>query len=266
VAICEQRGRARQDQGSHGGARCCASSRPGHRPTDEALLDERRGQFTSRGRLAAPAARYGLAWLDLSAGRRLQPSWNSAASRRSKAEIERLTPRGNPWLPMGGPARAGRRVWRGPAAPAVRKRPWRFARAPLAFSITESSSRRPFGRAISNARFGPALGCADKAASPSAAAGRGLLAYVRETQKSGIAALAGPSPPKKRDARASSWDPANATQSGTRRKPRPADRNSRSPACSIQTRHRHGRSGCCAPVAASAAARSRCAPAAISRG
>ncbi len=85
VAICEQRGEPGKTKGRWS-AKWCASSRRGLLPTKPC--------WTSAGIICSPAStgangRFGLAWLDLSAGRIVSASWSSTAwphsRRRSNA-------------------------------------------------------------------------------------------------------------------------------------------------------------------------------------
>jgi DNA mismatch repair protein MutS len=134
--------------------------------TDEALLEERRDTVLASA--CGRDGRYGLAWLDLSAGR--FSVMELASLTALEAEVERLRP-AEILAPDG-------------AQPALvrsaEERPWR-ARAPWHFEIDSAT------RALTEqfrTRDLAGYGCADK---PLAIAAAGaLLAYVRETQKSAL--------------------------------------------------------------------------------
>ena len=164
VAICEQRG----DPGKSKGLMEREVVRivtPGT-VTDEALLDERRDTVLAS--VYAAKDRYGLAWLDLSAGR-----FNVMEVEGMEAletEIERLRPAeilaadGPP--PLGG-ARAAERPWRF-------RPPWHFDSDAAGRALSEQFHTRDLA----------GFGCADK---PLAVAAAGaLLAYVRETQRAAL--------------------------------------------------------------------------------
>jgi DNA mismatch repair protein MutS len=165
VAICEQRG----DPGKTKGPMDREVVRivtPGT-VTDEALLEERRDTVIAC--VCGREGRYGLAWLDLSAGRfSVMELANLAAL---EAEVERLRP-AEILAPDGGQPALARS--------SVEDRPWR-ARAPWHFEIDSAT------RALTEqfrTRDLAGYGCADK---PLAIAAAGaLLAYVRETQKSAL--------------------------------------------------------------------------------
>jgi len=163
VAICEQRGEPGKTKGPME-REVVRIVTPGT-VTDEALLDERRDNLLAS--VCGAGGRYGLAWLDLSAGRFsvMELSGLSALD----AEIERLRP-AEILAPDGAqPALAG-----------GQDRPWRL-RAPWHFD-TESSSRALTEQFQTRDLAG--FGCADK---PLAIAAAGaLLAYVRETQKAAL--------------------------------------------------------------------------------
>jgi DNA mismatch repair protein MutS len=136
--------------------------------TDEALLDERRDTLLAS--VYGVNGRFGLAWLDLSAGRFSVMELAGVAA--LEAEIERLRPAellapdgAQPVLaPSSGP----------------KERPWRL-RAPWHFD-TDSATRALTEQFRTRDLAG--FGCADK---PLAIAAAGaLLAYVRETQKSAL--------------------------------------------------------------------------------
>ena len=164
VAICEQRG----DPGKSKGPMDREVVRivtPGT-VTDEALLEERRDTVVAS--VCGRDGRYGLAWLDLSAGR--FSVMELAGLSALEAEVERLRP-AEILAPDG-------------ALPALvrsaEERPWR-PRAPWHFEIDSAT------RALTEqfrTRDLAGYGCADK---PLAIAAAGaLLAYVRETQKSAL--------------------------------------------------------------------------------
>jgi DNA mismatch repair protein MutS len=162
VAICEQRG----DPGKTKGPMEREVVRivtPGT-VTDEALLEERRDNVLAS--VCGQGGRYGLAWLDLSAGRF---SVMELANLESlEAEVERLRP-AEILAPDG-------------AQPALTReeRPWR-SRAPWHFEIDSAT------RALTEqfrTRDLAGFGCADKPVAIAAAGA--LLAYVRETQKSAL--------------------------------------------------------------------------------
>jgi len=165
VAICEQRG----DPGKGKGPMDREVVRivtPGT-VTDEALLEERRDTVLAC--VCGQGGRYGLAWLDLSAGRFSVMELASLAA--LEAEVERLRP-AEILAPDGAQpalARSSGEDW-----------PWR-ARAPWYFELDSAT------RALTEqfrTRDLAGYGCADK---PLAIAAAGaLLAYVRETQKSAL--------------------------------------------------------------------------------
>jgi DNA mismatch repair protein MutS len=164
VAICEQRG----DPGKTKGPMEREVVRivtPGT-VTDEALLEERRD--TVLGSVCPADGRFGLAWLDLSAGRFSVMELDGVDA--LEAELERLRP-AEMLAPDGAPpAAAGR----------IAERPWR-ARPPWHFD-TDSAARalaEQFGT-----RDLAGFGCAGK---PLAIAAAGaLLQYVRETQRAAL--------------------------------------------------------------------------------
>ena len=165
VAICEQRGEPGKTKGPMD-REVVRIVTPGTL-TDEALLEERRDTLLAS--VCGQDGRYGLAWLDLSAGRfSVMELANLTAL---EAEVERLRP-AEILAPDG-------------AQPALARasgedRPWR-ARAPWHFEIDSAT------RALTEqfrTRDLAGFGCADK---PLAIAAAGaLLAYVRETQKSAL--------------------------------------------------------------------------------
>src|SRR5580693_300872 len=163
VAICEQRGEPGKTKGPME-REVVRIVTPGT-VTDEALLDERRDNLLAS--VCGAGGRYGLAWLDLSAGRFSVMELGGLPA--LDAEIERLRP-AELLAPDGAqPALAG-----------GQDRPWRL-RAPWHFD-TESSSRALAEQFQTRDLAG--FGCADK---PLAIAAAGaLLAYVRETQKAAL--------------------------------------------------------------------------------
>src|SRR6266478_1118659 len=166
VAICEQRG----DPGKTKGPMDREVVRivtPGT-VTDEALLEERRDNVLAS--VYGHGGRYGLAWLDLSAGRFSVMELANLAS--LEAEVERLRP-----AEILAPDGAQPDLSRSSSAEGY---PWR-TRAPWHFDIDSATS------ALTEqfrTRDLAGFGCADK---PLAIAAAGaLLAYVRETQKSAL--------------------------------------------------------------------------------
>jgi DNA mismatch repair protein MutS len=166
VAICEQRGEPGKTKGPME-REVVRIVTPGT-VTDEALLEERRDNLLAS--VYGASGRFGLAWLDLSAGR--FSVMELAGVPALEAEIERLRPAellapdgSQPNLaPSSGP----------------KERPWRL-RAPWHFD-TESATRALTEQFHTRDLAG--FGCADK---PLAIAAAGaLLAYVRETQKSAL--------------------------------------------------------------------------------
>ncbi len=114
--------------------------------------------------------RFGLAWLDLSAGRFSVMELGGIPA--LEAEIERLRP-AELLAPDGGQPASRRH-------PALKERPWRL-RAPWHFD-TESATRALTEQFRTRDLAG--FGCADKPLGIAAAGA--LLAYVRETQKSAL--------------------------------------------------------------------------------
>src|ERR1700678_3924772 len=165
VAICEQRGEPGKTKGPMD-REVVRIVTPGTL-TDEALLEERRDTLLAS--VCGQDGRYGLAWLDLSAGRfSVMELANLTAL---EAEVERLRP-AEILAPDG-------------AQPALthasgEDRPWR-ARAPWHFEIDSAT------RALTEqfrTRDLAGFGCADK---PLAIAAAGaLLPILRETQKSAL--------------------------------------------------------------------------------
>jgi DNA mismatch repair protein MutS len=136
--------------------------------TDEALLEERRDNLLAS--VVGSNGRFGLAWLDLAAGRFSMMELAGVAA--LEAEIERLRP-AELLAPDG-------------AQPALtpssgsKDRPWRL-RAPWHFD-TESATRALTEQFRTRDLAG--FGCADKPLGIAAAGA--LLAYVRETQKTAL--------------------------------------------------------------------------------
>ena len=166
VAICEQRGEPGKTKGPME-REVVRIVTPGT-ITDEALLDERRDNLLAS--VYGVNGRFGLAWLDLSAGRFSVMELAGVAA--LEAEIERLRP-AELLAPEGAqPILA--------PSTGLKDRPWRL-RAPWHFD-TESATRALTEQFHTRDLAG--FGCADK---PLAIAAAGaLLAYVRETQKSAL--------------------------------------------------------------------------------
>ncbi len=165
VAICEQRGEPGKTKGPME-REVVRIVTPGTL-TDEALLEERRDNLLAS--VFGAGGRYGLAWLDLSAGR--FSVMEVAGSAALEAEIERLRP-----AELLAPDGAEPML----SPPALKERPWRL-RAPWHFDV-ESAARALTEQFHTRDLAG--FGCADK---PLAIAAAGaLLAYVRETQKSAL--------------------------------------------------------------------------------
>jgi DNA mismatch repair protein MutS len=166
VAICEQRGIQGKTKGPME-REVVRIVTPGTL-TDESLLEERRDNLLAS--VCGANGRFGLAWLDLSAGRFSVMELGGLAA--LEAEIERLRPAellapdgAQPVLaPSSGP----------------KDRPWRL-RAPWHFD-TESATRALTEQFRTRDLAG--FGCADKPLGIAAAGA--LLAYVRETQKSAL--------------------------------------------------------------------------------
>jgi DNA mismatch repair protein MutS len=165
VAICEQRGEPGKTKGPMD-REVVRIVTPGT-VTDEALLEERRDTVLAS--VCGQDGRYGLAWLDLSAGRFSVMELDGLSD--LEAEVERLRP-AEILAPDGAQPALARA--------AAEDRPWR-ARAPWHFEIDSAT------RALTEqfrTRDLAGYGCADK---PLAIAAAGaLLAYVRETQKSAL--------------------------------------------------------------------------------
>jgi DNA mismatch repair protein MutS len=166
VAICEQRGEPGKTKGPMD-REVVRIVTPGTL-TDEALLEERRDNLLAS--VCGANGRFGLAWLDLSAGR--FGVMELAGLPALEAEIERLRP-AELLAPEGAqPVLA--------PSSGLKDRPWRL-RAPWHFD-TESAARALNEQFRTRDLAG--FGCADK---PLAIAAAGaLLAYVRETQKTAL--------------------------------------------------------------------------------
>ncbi|MDP8984932.1 MAG: DNA mismatch repair protein MutS [Pseudomonadota bacterium] len=166
VAICEQRGEPGKTKGPME-REVVRIVTPGT-VTDEALLDERRDTLLAS--LCGANGRFGLAWLDLSAGRFSMMELGGATA--LEAELERLRP-AEILVPDGAqPSLA--------AAAGHQEGPWRL-RAPWHFD-TESATRALTEQFRTRDLAG--FGCADKPLGIAAAGA--LLAYVRETQKAAL--------------------------------------------------------------------------------
>jgi DNA mismatch repair protein MutS len=166
VAICEQRGDAGKTKGPME-REVVRIVTPGT-VTDEALLEERRDNVLAS--VYAGNGRFGLAWLDLSAGRFSVMEVAGAAA--LEAEIERLRPA--ELLAPDGAAPALARSSGLKERPLRLRPPWHFDPESAARALAEQFHTRDLA----------GFGCADK---PLAIAAAGaLLAYVRETQKSAL--------------------------------------------------------------------------------
>ena len=166
VAICEQRGEPGKTKGPME-REVVRIVTPGT-VTDEALLEERRDNLLAS--VFGAGGRFGLAWLDLSAGR--FSVMELAGVPALETEIERLRP-----AELLAPD--GAQPLLAPSS-SLHDRPWRL-RAPWHFDI-ESATRALTEQFHTRDLAG--FGCADK---PLAIAAAGaLLAYVRETQKSAL--------------------------------------------------------------------------------
>ena len=165
VAICEQRGDAGKTKGPME-REVVRIVTPGT-ITDEALLEERRDNVLAS--IYGHGGEFGLAWLDLSAGRFSVMQLDSVAA--LEAEVDRLKP-AEILIPDGAPtafreSSGDERRWR-PRAP------WHFDSDSAARALVEQFKTRDLS----------GFGCADK---PLAIAAAGaLLAYVRETQKTAL--------------------------------------------------------------------------------
>ncbi len=166
VAICEQRGEPGTTKGPLE-REVVRIVTPGTL-TDDALLEERRDNLLAS--VCGGEGGFGLAWLDLSAGRFSLMELPGIAA--LDAELERLRP-------------AEILVADGAEPPAVdsgtsRTLPWR-PRAPWHFDL--ESATRALAEQF-NTRDLAGFGCADKPLGIAAAGA--LLAYVRETQKAAL--------------------------------------------------------------------------------
>jgi len=166
VAICEQRGEPGKTKGPME-REVVRIVTPGTL-TDEALLEERRDNLLAS--VYGAGGRFGLAWLDLSAGRFSVMELGGIPA--LEAEIERLRP-AELLAPDGGQPDLT-------PSSALKERPWRL-RAPWHFD-TESATRALTEQFHTRDLAG--FGCADKPLGIAAAGA--LLAYVRETQKSAL--------------------------------------------------------------------------------
>jgi DNA mismatch repair protein MutS len=166
VAICEQRGEPGKTKGPME-REVVRIVTPGTL-TDEALLDERRDTVLASA--FGNDGRFGLAWLDLSAGRFCVMELESLAG--LEAELERLRPAEllapDGAQPTIAPTASGQdRPWR-------LRAPWHFELSSATQSLTEQFATRDLA----------GFGCADKPLAICAAGA--LLAYVRETQKAAL--------------------------------------------------------------------------------
>ena len=169
VAICEQRGDLAKTKGPME-REVVRIVTPGT-VTDEALLEERRDTVLAS--VYGLSGRFGLAWLDLSAGRFTVMEVDDAQA--LEAEIERLRP-AELLTPDGALAAVGpqatERTWR-------LRPPWHFELDSATRALTEQFHTRDLA----------GFGCADK---PLAIAAAGaLLNYVRETQRAALPHLRG---------------------------------------------------------------------------
>ena len=165
VAICEQRDASLSSRVPWS-ARWCASSRRAPSPMRRCW---RNAATTSSPACFGSNGRFGLAWLDLSAGRFSVMEIGGVAA--LEAEIERLRP-AELLAPDG--AQPALAAW------GLKDRPWRL-RAPWHFDA-ESATRALTEQFRTRDLAG--FGCADKPLGIAAAGA--LLAYVRETQKSAL--------------------------------------------------------------------------------
>jgi len=166
VAICEQRGEPGKTKGPME-REVVRIVTPGT-VTDEALLEERRDNLLAS--VCSAHGRFGLAWLDLSAGRFSVMELSSLLA--LEAEIERLRPAEllapDGAQPALAPSSAGHdRPWRP-------RPPWHFDADSATRALIEQFQTRDLA----------GFGCADMPAAIAAAGA--LLAYVRETQKASL--------------------------------------------------------------------------------
>jgi DNA mismatch repair protein MutS len=166
VAICEQRGDAGKTKGPME-REVVRIVTPGTL-TDEALLEARRDNLLAS--VCAGNGRFGLAWLDLSAGRFSVMEVAGAAA--LEAEIERLRPA--ELLAPDGAAPVLVRSSGLKERPLRLRPPWHFDPESAARALAEQFHTRDLA----------GFGCADKPLGVAAAGA--LLAYVRETQKSAL--------------------------------------------------------------------------------
>ena len=242
VAICEQRGEPGKTKGPME-REVVRIVTPGT-ITDEALLEERRDQLLVS--IAVAGGRYGLAWLDLSAGRFSVMELTDDAAVES--ELERLRP-AELLASEGAPTALVALLERG-ARPWRARPPWHFDTANAERALSEQFQTHDLA----------GFGCADEPVAVAAAGA--LLAYVRETQKSALPHLRGLTTEERDSALADGS--GHAAQSRTRRKPRrqpPTDAGGRI----RPDGDRDGRP-LVAPLAAPAAARSCGAAGALRRG
>jgi DNA mismatch repair protein MutS len=160
VAICEQRGDPAKAKGPVE-REVVRVVTPGTL-TDDALLDERRDNLIAS--IYGLDNRFGLAWLDLSAGRFMV--MEIAGSDALEAELERLRP-AELLAPDSATPPSPERLWR-------LRPPWHFDPDSATRALSEQFHTRDLA----------GFGCADK---PLAVAAAGaLLCYVRETQKAAL--------------------------------------------------------------------------------
>src|ERR1700723_608976 len=166
VAICEQRGEPGKVKGPME-REVVRIVTPGT-VTDEALLEERRDNLLAS--VCGTNGRFGLAWLDLSAGR--FRVIGAAGAPALEAEIARLRPA--EILAPDGAQPALTRTSAGEDRPWRSRAPWHFDIDSATRALTEQFRTRDLA----------GFGCADK---PLAIAAAGaLLAYARETQKAAL--------------------------------------------------------------------------------
>jgi len=171
VAICEQRGEPGKTKGPME-REVVRIVTPGT-ITDEALLEERRDQLLAS--VSSAGGRFGLAWLDLSAGRFCVMELEDPGALAS--ELERLRP-AELLAPEGATDVAALRP-DGDAGPLRARPPWQFDVSGAERALCEQFQTRDL----------TAFGCEGK---PQAIAAAGaLLYYVRETQKSALPHLRG---------------------------------------------------------------------------
>ena len=159
VAICEQTGEVGKSKGPVT-REVVRIVTPGT-VTDEALLDARRDNLLAA--LAADGVRYGLAWLDLAAGR--FSVLEGEGSESLAAELERLRP-AELLLPEG--------VKVASSARAVERPPWHFLADSALRALTAQFGTRDLA----------GFGCEDLTVALGAAGA--LLQYTRDTQKGAL--------------------------------------------------------------------------------